>query len=1356
MTKTEKPDFPILMKPSLFRISLSFRTRGKNILGLFLLCFGLSFFARARSDIRFDNYTINEGLSQSAVNCILQDDRGFIWAGTQDGLNRFDGYEFRIFKHEPGDSTSLSDNFIQTLYQDKEGMIWVGTEKGLNRFNPKTQQFKQFLQGPLSDTTLSDDQIRVLEGNGNGTIWVGTSNGGVYRFLKDSSSFRRLPFDPSGKRGVPSNAIHSLYLDQEGLLWIGTAGEGLCRYNTQDSSFRVFNDETRDRYGRVSLPDDEVLSVTRSPDGDIWAGTNKGAVRLVMEEQGYRSYHYSIRDGLEHPVVRDIYCDRKGKIWLGTDGGGLVGVNHLSKGNIRITTFRHSYYEPHTLSNDRVNVIFEDRTASIWVGTRRGLSKFDRGKQNFEHLTYHVDRPKGLNDKSVWSIFHEPEKGVLWVGTSKGLNRIDREREEYQYLTGLLNKTTSDQTILSICRDSRDRLWIGTVTGFFRIMNPDDPQKVTLKKIPYREEKPGSKEGEKVYEIYEDRQGYLWIGTRDGLSRLDPETGGFHFFRRDPFDDNSLSHNLVRDVYQDTSGTFWVATDGGGLNKIEVEPTDTGDVFHFEHIRSREEGGLSSDMVVSLWEEQEENALWIGTYGGGLNRFDKETGEVRVYTQNDGLPNNVVYGVLGDEQGNLWMSTNQGLSKFDIDKEQFQNYQRKDGLQSNEFNTGAYFGSSSGELFFGGINGLNAFHPEAINPNPYPPQVVLTELILFNDMIRPGERGILEKHISMADRAVLSYDMDNITLHFAALHYSYSGNNRYKYIMEGFDKDTIQAGTKRSAQYTNLDPGEYTFKVFGSNSDGVWSEKPAVLHIIVEPPFWMTWWFRGLMAILFLGGIYGLYQYRMSIIKIQKRKLEVEVQKRTRQIFRQKERIEEQKKLLEKEKNKVEEQKKLLQEEKEKVDKLVANILPEDTANELKTGGKASARHYDLASVIFTDFQGFTNIAENMEPNELLARLDSYFIQFDRIIERWELEKIKTIGDSYMAVGGIPIRNKTNPIYTVLAGLEIQDFLEEQKGKLQGMEEQNWEARIGIHTGPLIAGVIGIKRYAYDIWGDTVNVASRMESSGEIGEVNISGETYQWVEPYFDCVYRGKVAAKNKGHIDMYFVKGIKEELSIGGKKKEPNNAFWDYVNLHFYSKINYAKAEKHLLKVLEKYLPDNLYYHDIGHTKDVCQAVERLAFMEGIKGEDLFLLKTAALFHDAGFVEQYDNNETIGMKMAEEILPKYGYTDTQIQVVRRLIGATEVPHDPQDHLEEILCDADLDYLGRDDFHEIADTLKQELMDRDKIRSEREWDELQVKFLKMHKYFTPSAIKLRKKKKGRHLKEVQERLKGVYPDEVDN
>jgi class 3 adenylate cyclase/predicted metal-dependent HD superfamily phosphohydrolase len=420
---------------------------------------------------------------------------------------------------------------------------------------------------------------------------------------------------------------------------------------------------------------------------------------------------------------------------------------------------------------------------------------------------------------------------------------------------------------------------------------------------------------------------------------------------------------------------------------------------------------------------------------------------------------------------------------------------------------------------------------------------------------------------------------------------------------------------------------------------------------------------------------------------------------------------------------------------------------------ELKKRGKARARAYKKVSVLFTDFVGFSKISERMKPTELVKKLDVYFTKFDEIIVKNNLEKIKTIGDAYMCAGGVPVRNNTNPIDTCLAALEIQAYMETLKNDAIANGGEYWELRLGINTGEVTAGVIGSERLAYDIWGSTVNQAQRMEMLGEPGKITISGATFNLVEPYFECTFRGKAQSKSRGLIDMYTVEGIKPELSIRGEGLRPNLRFKQIVNLHLYSSINYYKAERHIMQLLEQRLSKNLHYHSIAHTKDVVKAVERIALLEGVTDEGLFLLKSAATYHDAGFIEQYDKNEPIGVRLAGEILPKYGYTEAHIEQIKELIYVTQIPHQPKNKLEEIMCDADLDYLGREDFHEIADKLRRELKEHGKIQSDRQWDEIQVVFLKNHKYFTKTAIKTRKKKKKENLKEVQERLeRGEYED----
>lgn len=673
------------------------------------------------------------------------------------------------------------------------------------------------------------------------------------------------------------------------------------------------------------------------------------------------------------------------------------------------------------------------------------------------------------------------------------------------------------------------------------------------------------------------------------------------------------------------------------------------------------------------------------------------------------------------------MSTNKGISQLFVKRNKFRVFEESDGLQSNEFNTGAYFAASNGQLFFGGINGFNSFYPNDIHINKTKPKPIITNFYLFNKPVKIGTGSILAKHISELDQIVLEHRQNVISFEFASLHYSYPLKNEHKYKLENFNEEWVEIGNSRRANYTNLDPGEYVFKVKVSNSDGIWSDEVAQVRVIVEPPFWRTLWFVLIVYVLMpLLLIYGIVRYRINQVKRQQKLLEIQVRERTQEVMKQKE---------------------LLEIEKEKAEKLLLNVLPYETAEELKAKGKATARKYRMTTIMFTDFKSFTKIAEDIKPEELVTELDQYFKNFDEIIDKYDVEKIKTIGDAYMCAGGIPIRNKSNPIDTVLAGLEIQRFMTEYN-KIKAKEgSKGWGLRIGIHTGPVIAGVVGIKRFAYDIWGDSVNIASRIESASNIGKVNISGITYELVKEFFKCEYRGKIRAKNKGFIDMYFVHGIRPELSIDGKGIKPNDLFQKYVDLHIYSGINYRKAEKYIVKRLEKELPDNLHYHDLRHTTDVCAAVERLALMEGIEGDDIFLLKTAALYHDAGFVKQYANNEDIGAALAREVLPRFGYTEDQLKVICELIQATKVPQKPKNHLEQIICDADLDYLGGDEFHIIADKLKRELFERNIVETDKQWDELQIKFLEAHTYFTQTAITLRRENKLERIQEIKERLK---------
>jgi putative nucleotidyltransferase with HDIG domain len=444
---------------------------------------------------------------------------------------------------------------------------------------------------------------------------------------------------------------------------------------------------------------------------------------------------------------------------------------------------------------------------------------------------------------------------------------------------------------------------------------------------------------------------------------------------------------------------------------------------------------------------------------------------------------------------------------------------------------------------------------------------------------------------------------------------------------------------------------------------------------------------------------------------------------------------------------KIEEKNLALKKEQAKVDKLLKNLFPAEIIKDLKENEKPLPKHYSSASVMFADIKDFTSISDSLRPKLLVQILDKYFSKFDDITEEFELEKIKTIGDCYMCTGGLPSRNKINPVQIVMAALKIQEYMIKTREISIKKGEDYFDLKIGIHTGECVAGVVGKSKPVYDVWGKTVNVAQRMQETCVVGKVNVSGATKELIAPFFETTYRGKIPAKNMGELNMYFVERIKPEFSADDAGKVPNEMFWRYVRLHLRTKIRYQEMEKYVLKYLGDNLPDNLYYHGLHHTVAVSEAAEQIALAEEIEGEDLFVIKTAALLHDIGFTQKYKNNEAIGAEIAAEILPDFGFNEGQIEMIQKLILATKVPQKPKTKLEKVLCDADLFYLGKKSFHSIADTLRQEFLERGIVKNQYEWDKLQIKFLSEHFYHTTYARTKARANKLMRLDEIKERIK---------
>jgi ligand-binding sensor domain-containing protein/class 3 adenylate cyclase/HD superfamily phosphodiesterase len=1278
-----------------------------RLLPIALWTLTLSVCIAQNSNIKFRHLSLKEGLSQSSINCIFQDEKGFMWLGTQDGLNKYDGYDFTVFKNVPEDTASLSNSFIHTI-QELDRKLWIGTNKGINVLDFRNQQFLKYTR---ANSALNNDDIRKITLDRDSNLWIGTTKG-ITRYHAKKRTFTNFTYT----KAKPSDPLEitDMTEDQEGQIWITTQNYGLLVFDKEKKRIEQYISSSERFQQLFNSPLNAVLC---DKNGDLLIGTHQNGL-LILDQQTHSVAQHSSGGNylqLSSNNITCLYQDHMGTIWVGTNGGG---VNKFLKNKGQFFSYSRRVNEESSISSNNITNIYEDRTGVLWIGTELGVNYFDLLKQNFNHYQPGASSINSISGNIVWSIF-EDQNNLLWVGTNEGLNRFDRNNNVVRtYLPTIqVNGEKRNTSIYAILKDRQNRLWLGTDGGLFSF----NEQSTSF--IPNL----SSDHRSRTYVIIQDSKNRIWAGSKQGIVLLNENGTLIRKLTKKAGD--GLPDNVTRAILEGKDGDFWVGTDGG-LCRVTFDENGTPSFKSYRNKPNDRANSLSNNTVLSL-SEDDNGFIWIGTFGGGLNRFDKRTESFIHYTQKDGLPNNVIYGILKDELGKLWISTNRGIASFDTEKKSFdRSFDESDGLQSNEFNVGAHFKSESGELFFGGIKGFNSFFPSNIRINQRPPQLILTDFQLFNRSVQIGPNSILTKHISEMEEIQLSYADNVFSFSFAALHYSLPERNRYAYKMEGFDENWIYDDPARKAKYTNLDPDRYVFKVKGTNSDGIWGEEIA-LPIVITPPFWKIKWVWGLTLLLVAGASITYSRSRIKRIKAQKEFLELQVKERTKELIGKNEEVEKQKTLLE--------------EERDKLETLLLNILPQSTVEELKKKGKATARNYNLATVMFTDFANFTKISEKLTPTELIEKLDGFFVRFDEIIEKFNVEKIKTIGDAYMCAGGIPIRNKSNPIDVVLASLEIQRTMQEfAKNTKKG--EPIWGLRIGVHTGNLVAGVIGIKRFAYDIWGDTVNVASRVESGGEVGRVNVSEQTYAAIKEFFNCEYRGKVHAKNKGEIDMFFVNGIKPELSENSLGIAPNGKFWDYVNLYLFSEIDYRGAESHLLNKLKDHMPKDLYYHGVHHTIDVCNAAESIALEEGISGNDMFILKAAALYHDSGYLEKYQDNEHIGVEMAKADLPQFGFSEEHIARIEALIYITFVKNEPVTKLEKIIRDADLDYLGRDDFHNISNSLKRELIDRQLIADDKEWDEMQVDFLEKHEYHTATSRKRRSAKKLKNLEEVKNRL----------
>ncbi|HLO29721.1 MAG TPA: two-component regulator propeller domain-containing protein [Anaerolineales bacterium] len=834
--------------------------------------------------LRFEHIGIEQGLSQSSVQIVFQDSRGFLWFGTQDGLNRYDGYAFKIYKPDPDVPASLSDRWITSIVEDKDGYLWIGTRLGgLNYYDPHTDQFTHFMHDNKDSSSLGDNHVNVLYKDKDNNLWIGTENG-LDSFVAQTNSFRHYPYNAARPNSLSGKRVTVIYQDANSRFWIGTLDGGLNSFNPQTGVFTSYQYETNNPNAignnpgptieesangvPNSISNNHVTAIEEDANGVLWVGTKDGLNQFNRHTGEFTQFLHNDHNpaSLSDNGVNALYTDKTGNLWVATDSG----LDRLSRGGV---TFFHYYNDPsfsRSLSNGPILSIFEDKGGVLWFGTSSsGVDKYDRQRDQFAYYRSDPKNANSLSGNSVFPILVDQE-GNAWIGTDgRGLNHFNRLTKQfvrYYHDPNNVNSLSSDR-LVALYEDHLGYIWIGTANGLDRF----DPKKNVFTHYKRDPEIPDSLGGNFIYTIYEDRQQQLWIGTASSLDLFDRDTGVFTHYRPEASNPNSISGVQITSILEDNQGYLWVGTFESGLNRFDPDEKK----FKQYHLDLNNKKSLSSDSILSIYQDKK-GRLWIGTAGGGLNLYHPDTESFTYYLEKDGLPNGVVYGILEDDHtGNLWLSTNFGLSRFDPESKTSRNFDMGDGLQSNEFNMNAYAKSSGGEFYFGGVNGLTVFYPSAINDSPYLPEVTLTSLT-------QGDHPITtDSSVETTRNVILQWPQNSLEFEFAALSYNQPNKNQYAYKLEGFDSTWHFIGTKRDGRYTNLSGGQYTLLLKASNSDGVWNPTPVRVNVTVIPPFWQTLWFRVLLGVIAVVAIAGGFGLRTKTIQDRNRALERLVRERT-------------------------------------------------------------------------------------------------------------------------------------------------------------------------------------------------------------------------------------------------------------------------------------------------------------------------------------------------------------------------------------------------------------------------------------------------------------------------------------------
>ena len=854
---------------------------------LLVVCMSLALVCQShlfaqQKELKFKHISAKDGLSQSSVLSIVQDRQGFMWFGTRTGgLNKYDGYSFTAFKHDPTDSCSISGNEITAVFEDSRGILWVGTRNaGLNRFDVTQNCFKKY-----SFTDLEkDNTASCFFEDSKGRMWI-ASNMGLWQYHYETDTFSKYLKSPKGS----SSIVTSIAEAKGHQLWVGTKTLGLCLFDPEGETYKYFKHDPSDE---SSVGDDHIFSLLMDSKNRLWIGTrSKGISRLVDQEKGLFTHikaDPANPHSLSSNIIRTISEGKKGQIWVGTK----LGLNQLTEGeqakaNPKFIHHTRNEYNENSLSQNSIYSFFSDYRNNFWVGTwGGGINYLNNDNFKFEHYQNQVNNKASLSNDVVSSFVQDGDD--IWVGTEGGglnlFNRNENTFTHYKYSTSEKNGLNNDH-IKSLHIDQDGDFWVGTFDGLHHFDRNQNKFTLYLK-------------GESVYSIVDGIEGELWVGTSKKLCRFDKATQKFNIY------DSPSSAHLdrlasvsINTLFKDSKGRVWIGTKSGlhyynRSNDNFVRFTHSDEVLH----------SISHSHVTSIAEDRLGN-LWVGTYDG-LNEFDAATEHFTLYGEKDGFPDNVINSLVMDDDDNLWVATNRGLSKLSLSilrarkekqgdspsseasifqqNEMVRNYDAADGLQGDEFIVGSRYKNADGELLFGGINGFNIFAPSKLKYNTHAPRVLITEFKLFNQATEVNTPDSpLKDHISQTKEITLDHTQSVFTLGFVALNYTSPEKNQYAYMMQGLDKDWNLIKDIREVTYTSLPAGDYIFRVKASNNDGLWNDEGVSLRITILPPWWDTNLFKAFIFLVIALAAFIFYSYRTNALKAQKKRLELEVKART-------------------------------------------------------------------------------------------------------------------------------------------------------------------------------------------------------------------------------------------------------------------------------------------------------------------------------------------------------------------------------------------------------------------------------------------------------------------------------------------